>query len=166
MDQPSQVQPPAVKPIHAGQTSRGKMIFVVVTILLVAFIVWMQRSPREFSNWDKNLPKAIAQAKAEHRKVLVYFVSKPPSETARWVMQNILSKPDNKEAMAKANLIRVVVYTSPRLNSQEALDYKIRKLPTMLLLDDQGKEINRREERPGEVEFRKGFLDCSNVQKQ
>ena len=51
------------------------------------------------------------------------------------------------------------------LRLQTLLSDKISSLPTFVLLSPEGKELNRREGFVGEVDFYKGFLDCSNVLK-
>ena len=50
------------------------------------------------------------------------------------------------------------------LSGDLAKRYKLTKLPTMVILDANGKELNRREGFIGEVEFRRGFLDLTKIE--
>ena len=146
---------------HRKATHRkGKLIFIGA-IAVVALVVYMtQRSGSELPNWPGNLQAALEKAKQEHRKVLVFFAANPPSTTARRMAKMTL--PKNAAAIRKGRFITVLVRTeSPR--SDLARRYKLKRLPTFLLLDAAGVELNRRVGFVGEVPFRKGFLDCSEV---
>ena len=76
-----------------------------------------------------------------------------------------LGKKENKKALIDGKFILTKVVVPPSLDDAFAREHQIGKLPTWLLLDSKGDELNRREGYIGEIEFRKGFLDCQMVVK-
>ncbi len=141
---------------------RTKIAFLVVLAVAAALVyVLVQRNTPGF-NWPEDLDKALEQARARQRNVLVFFTSSPKSAIARRLIQTTLHK--NAGAMAKERVIKVNV-SLDTVNSDLAARYKISSLPTFVLLSPEGKELNRREGFVGETDFHKGFLDCSKVVK-
>ena len=51
------------------------------------------------------------------------------------------------------------------LTDPTATTYRLRRLPTLMVLDAGGREKNRREGPVGEVDFRDGFLDLRAVRR-
>ena len=142
---------------------RTKIIFLVVLAVAAALVyVLLQRRTPGF-NWPEDLDKALEQARARQRNVLVFFTGSPKSDTARRLIQTTLRK--NVRSIAKQQVVKVNVSLDRELNSDLAARYKISSLPTFVLLSPEGKELNRREGFVGEGDFRKGFLDCSTVVK-
>jgi len=93
--------------------------------------------------------------------VLAFFMSEPPSATARWLADNTLRM--NRKAIAESRVVPVKVVLETSLDSETARRYEIRELPTLMVLSPSGKELNRRTGRVGEVEFRQGFLDLAVI---
>ncbi len=139
---------------------RGKLIFLAVIVVAVVLVYMSQQSGAELPNWPGDLSKALAKAKREDKKVLVFFAGSPPSTIARQMSTTTLSK---NNAHIRDKFIAVLVQT--KLSDDLAKRYNVSILPTFLLLDAQGKELNRRVGFVGEVAFRNGFLDCSEVPK-
>ena len=143
-----------------------KLAFVVVTLAVVALLYWSQRRGLDLPGWGSDLPAALTQAATEHRSVVVLFASLPPGEPERWLKDSIFPKPENEAALRDGRFIKVLQNVGSLSASQTAARYKITELPTLLLLGPDGVEKNRRlcrTRRIGEVEFRTGFLDCSQV---
>lgn len=138
-----------------------KLAFVVVTLAVVAMLYGLQRRGLSLPGWGNDLPAALAQAAREGRPVLAFFVSSPPGYTSRELTKNTI--PKNAQAIEHGRFITVVVKVSNLSRSEPANRYGITKLPTMLVIGPDGAEKNRREGFIGELEFRTGFLDCSQL---
>jgi len=121
----------------------------------------LQRSGPRLPGWGEDLDAALARAARENRRVLAFFMSEPPSATARWLADNTLRM--NRKAIAESRVVPVKVVLETSLDSETAKRYEIRELPTLMVLSPSGKELNRRTGRVGEVEFRQGFLDLAVI---
>jgi len=137
---------------------RGKLIFLGVIAVAFALVYMSQRSGAELPDWPGGLPAALAKAKQEDRKVLVFFAGSPPSEDARRMSTTTISK--NLKYIKEGKFITVLIQL--KKSDELAKRYDIARLPTFLLLDAEGKVLNRRVGMVGEVAFNKGFLDCSD----
>jgi len=140
---------------------RGKMIFLVIIVVAVAVIYWSQQSDVGLPKWPGDVDKALAEGKAENRRILLFFAGKPPSETARRMSRKTLKH--NRARLRKDKIICVLVRA--KRDGDLAKKYKVSEFPTFILLDNLGKELNRRVGFIGEVAFRDSFLDCTKVQK-
>ena len=139
---------------------RGKLIFLALVAVAVILVYISQQSGVELPNWPDDLSAALAQAKQEDRKVLVFFANSPPSTNARRMSTATLNK--NAGYIAKGKFIKVLIRI--KKTDDLAKRYNVEDFPTFLLLDAQGQVLNRRVGFVGEVAFRNGFLDCSEVQ--
>ena len=147
------------RPVEAKRRKdRGKLIFLAVIAVAFVLVYMSQRSGAELPDWPGDLSAALVKAGQEGRKVLVFFAGSPPSEDARRMSTTTLSK--NARHIAQGKFIKVLVQLEK--TDELARRYSIAKLPTFLLLDAQGKVLNRRVGMVGEVAFNKGFLDCSD----
>jgi len=154
------------KPVRTGRKAvdrRAKLAFLAVAVVAAVCIYLLQREGPELKGWATDLDEALKQAKAENRRVLVFFTASPKSATARRLIRTTLAK--NAQMIARERVVKVNVSLDRELNSDLAVRYKISSLPTFVLLSPEGKELNRREGFVGEVPFHKGFLDCSQVNK-
>jgi hypothetical protein len=142
-----------------------KLGFLVVALVVAGVLVVRSRSKPLLPDWDDDLPAALTQARQGDRKVLVMFHGSPPGETARRLATTTLRKEDNLRAIRDGKFLRVEVTLPTSLDSDAARRYRIRKLPTMLILTPSGQEWNRREGMIGEEPFRRGFLDGSEIVK-
>ena len=149
------------KPTGKQRPDKGKMIFLGVIILAVVLVYISQQSGAELPDWPDDLPAALAKARQEDRKVLVFFAGSPPSENARSMSTRTLAK--NGRHISSRKLIKVLIQL--KTSDELARRYNVRKLPTFVLLDSQGAELNRRVGFVGEVSFREDFLDCQRVEK-
>jgi len=145
--------------------SKAKLVFILVLVAAALLVLRIQRNP-SFSGWGKDLDAALRRAAQENRPVLVFFTAQPPSQITRRLLQTTLSKAANKQAIEQGRFIMVRVKLDTSLDEPLAKRYGIKTLPTMLVLDKRGREVNRREGMIGELDFRKGFLDASRVLKR
>lgn len=139
---------------------RVKIGFLVVAAVLVLVVYWWQRKPPLLpGEWLTDMPKAMDQARRENRGVLAFFTNSAWGETETFIATHCFGKSANTKALQRTNYIMVKV--SPSLDSDLARQYKVTQLPTLLILDPNGKERNRRELKAdiGESEF-PFFLDC------
>jgi len=147
-------------PVATKSDRKAKFIFLVV-LIIVGFVVWrMSQQPPVWPGASTDLDKTLATAKEQNKEVLVLFMDSPPGETTRNMLKGQLARPQNKEAVAK---ILTVQQSISSLDSDLAKKYEIVKLPTLLLLDPSGKELNRNEGSIGEVEFRSDFLSRKTI---
>ena len=141
-----------------------KLGFLAMLIVLVVGIHLYQRKPPSLTGWSGDLDASLVKGRAEGRRVLVFFLSAPSSEAAQRMVRTTLARPQNTQAIAEANFIKVQIPLTS-LKSVPASRYNLKKLPTMLILDSAGRELNRREGFIGETAFRNGFLDLTDVRK-
>lgn len=144
-----------------SKSSRDRWIkigFVLILIAVAIAIYSFQRRDLRIEGWGNDLNAALAQAKAENRKVVAFFVSTPPSDTAKEIAQRRIPKPDNLQALKEGNFIPVIVTVDNRLESDVAKKYKLTTLPTLIVLLPDGTERNRNEGMIGEVDFRQQLL--------
>jgi len=154
------------KPAKRAADRRVKLGFLVAAIAMgVGVYFYLQRGRMILRTWSTDLERARRQAKSEDRRLLLFFMSSPPGETTRRMAGTTLKKPRNRKAIAEGKFIPVKVELDTSLKGDLARRYRIRKLPTMLILSPAGEELNRREGMIGEVPFRKGFLSCKEIVK-
>ena len=156
--QDTQQEPPARK---TGRDRWVKIGFIVLLIVAAAVILMLQRRGLAIKDWGKDLDAALRQAKAEDRPVVVFFVNRPPSNTATTIRKHI-RQPANQQALKDGKFIPVIVELSSSLDSDIAKRYQVRELPTLMVLTSRGKERNRSVGNLGEVPFREQFLEYSN----
>ena len=158
-------QGPTAGPASSRTHSRDrwvKIVFVAATVVLVVFIYHKQRGGLSIPGWGDNLDTAMEIGRREGRPVLALFVSDPPGTTAA-VLANTIRNEQNVKAVTDGKYIAVIVTVDTALKSDVAKLYKLKTLPTLLLLGSTGLERNRREGLVGEVPFRQGFLDCNEI---
>ena len=140
-----------------------KLAFLAALIMGAFAVWWVQRSGTTLKGWGRDLEAALQTARQEDRPVLALFVSDPPGTTKRWLKNDIISKQANRKAVRKGKFIPVEVALETSLDSETAKRFRVRKLPTLMVIGPDGRERNRREGKVGEMEFRNGFLDCTEV---
>ncbi len=122
----------------------------------------VQQRGLSISGWGDNLQDALKQAKAEARPVVVFFVKSTPSAIARENAKRIRKK-GNRKALKNGRFIPVIVELSTSLDSETARRYKIKQLPTLMVIRSDGTERNRHEGEIGEVPFRGDFLEYKDT---
>jgi hypothetical protein len=153
-------------PSTSAPRRRSKYIFAILLVVACGLVYLNQlREPGLSKDWPQGLKERLQQAKREDRRVLAFFVAYPPGEQTRRMIRTTLRKQKNHEAIRDGKFLRVREQLDPGLTSELATEYHISVLPTMLLLDSDGTELNRREGFIGEVDFRTEFLTCKQVHK-
>lgn len=121
-----------------------------ITALFIALSTFLSVSLIAGSEWSDNYEKALAQAKAEHKKVLLDFTG---SDWCGWCIKldkEVFSKPAFKE-YADKNLVLVTVdFPQGKKLSKETQEqndklqakYKIQGYPTIIILDENGKKVS------------------------
>jgi hypothetical protein len=155
--------PPTVAPRKSTGADRWVKLGFLVVASGIVFFIWRSLRNPSMPGWGDDLDAALVQARAEKRRIVVFFMNRPPGELDRWNRDSIIRKPGNQQALRNGNFIRVTIQLPSDLQSEPAKRYKLKKLPTLILLGPDGKELNRREGRLGELDFRSGFLDCAKV---
>ena len=119
--------------------------------LLVAFA--LSKVCAAEAEWLTDLPKALAKAKAENKKVLLDFTG---SDWCGWCVKfnkEVLSKSEFIEYAAK-NLVLVELDFPQKKQLPAKLEkankslqskYKVNGFPTFVVLDSQAKEVGRQE---------------------
>lgn len=119
-------------------------------IAMLATIVFWQVNAAE-SAWLTDLPKAQAQAKSENKIVLMDFTG---SDWCHWCIkfrQEVLDTPEFQAYAAKNVVLVELDYPNKKVQTADlkaanaALkdQYKINGYPTLVVLDQNGKEIGR-----------------------
>ncbi len=142
---------------------KGRLILLLI-IVGMAIVVWViQRSGPPLSGWGKDLEAAMKQASEGRRRAVILFQASSPSQPTRDLIKRVLGHSETKKALEGGKFIRVQLKTS--LGSPVAKEYKIRDLPTVVIVDSEGKELNRRVGYISFAEFLAGFLDCTQIVK-
>src|ERR1051325_3693222 len=133
----------------AGQSSNEHIMKKLTATLLAAFAIY-QVSAAE-GDWLNSLPKALEHAKKEKKLVLLDFNGSDWCPPCIKLKKDVFGSADFKK-FAKDNLVLVDV-DFPRRKAQpadikaanDALSekYKIEGFPTIIVLNADGKEVNR-----------------------
>jgi len=148
-----------VSPAKKSKSDRWiKIAFLVLLIAGAAGIYLFQQRALSISGWGSDLAAALAQAQAENRKIVAIFVADPPSQIARTIGGEVVTRPDNRQAVEEGEFLPVVVSLDGGLEHPYAQTYQLTQLPTLMVIFPDGTERNRFEGRIGEIEFRSQFL--------
>lgn len=145
------------KTAKSGRDHWVKVGFVLLLIAAMIVVYLFQRRDLAIEGWGDDLDAALAQAKTENRKVIVFFASSPPSETALTIARRRIPQPDNRKAIREGHFIPVVISLNDT-DSDLGKKYKLTTLPTLMVLYSDGSERNRNEGMIGEVDFRQKLL--------
>jgi thioredoxin-related protein len=119
-------------------------------LILCAVAGWLAFQANA-AEWLTDLPKALAQAKAEHKQVLMDFTGSDWCPPCKALHKNVLTS-EEFETYAKANLILVVVdfphhgsMTDDQKETNKALaeKYNVDGFPTIIVLDGEGKQLSK-----------------------
>lgn len=124
----------------ARKDKLAKWIFLGV-VGVAAILVWrVQREPDVLKDWERDLPKALADGKAQYRPVLIFFHDIPMNETCLNVIKPFGMGP-SMTAYEKYKYIRVRVGTS--VSAEVARQWRIESFPTLVIVGPSGKEAGR-----------------------
>jgi len=121
----------------------------IVISLLACWAVWQVSAAEE--GWLTDLSQAKAQAKADHKMVLMDFNGSDWCPPCKALRKNVLSSPEFTD-YAKKNLVLVDVdfprhkeLPKAQKEANEALAQKfgVEGFPTVVVLNSEGKEIKK-----------------------
>ena len=150
-------------PENSKREKRTKAILILLIIAAMVGIYFYQRRGLVIEGWGKDFDAALAQAKTENHPLVILFVNKSQTPSAR-DLQRRIDRPGNRSALQQGNYITVIVPLDNKLDSEIAKKYKIKSLPTLLLLRPDGTEHNRATGNIGEVPFRQVFLNYNKTE--
>lgn len=153
-------------PEKATSDRRGKLVFLGVIAIVAILVYFNQRQPpSQAEQWPNDIDAAFKQAKVTNRRVLAFFMGDPPSQATRDMLTKTLAQPGNIDAIVNGKFIKVKIVLAGGLKSDLADQYKITSLPTMVIFDHNGNELNRRRGFIGELPFRRNFLSLETIEK-
>lgn len=112
--------------------------------------VWLQTQAADL-NWLTDLPKAQAQAKAENKLLFLDFTGSDWCPACILFHDQVAMSPEFA-AYAKSKLVLMVVDFPNKSSQSDALKsanlvlqkkYEVEGFPTLILLNDDGKELGR-----------------------
>jgi thiol-disulfide isomerase/thioredoxin len=120
--------------------------------LIVAAVccIWLQTQAADL-NWGTDLPKALIQAKAERKLVLMDFTGSDWCPACIMFHDQVAMSPEFA-TYAKTNLVLIVVDFPNKAPQSDALKaanaalqekYDVKGFPTLILLNVDGKELGR-----------------------
>ena len=95
----------------------------------------------------------------------MFFMNSAPGAMARRLAQNIIPKKANSQAIEDGGFLKVKVKLKGGIRADLAKQYHVTELPTMIILNPYGVELNRCGGSIGEVPFRDGFLNLTKINK-
>ena len=153
----------------ARRERKVKIGFLAVVLIAAALIYLLKQRadpPEIDSQWPPLTDSVLAQAKSEGRPIVVFFVGDPVGDTTKRMLKTTLKQPGNRKALAEGRFIQASIKLELTLKSDKAVQYGIKKLPTMMVLRPDGKERIRKEGFIGEVDFREEFLKGGLAEKK
>ena len=127
----------------SGKDSLAKWVFLGLVSVGAILVWWVQRNPDLLPGWEtKDLSRMLAEGKAQHRPVVIFFHDVPMNEASRQNADHV-NGAQSITAYKKYNYIRVRVGTDA--TSAVAQEWHIESFPTLVVVDVQGKEAGRRQ---------------------
>lgn len=152
-------------PVEAKKSPIDRWVKLGFLAVLLGAMVWITyhqlRGPS--LGWPTDLNQALAQAKAENRRVVVFVRSFPIGEQDKWMIAGPLSKPGNREALEKGNFLLVELVLDK--SADWAKRYGVTTTPTTLVIAPDGDSFHKQEGKIGELAFRQEFLEAPLTEK-
>lgn len=125
---------------------RMKRLFITI---LAATAFWQANAAEK--SWPIDLPAALAQARAEHKVVLMDFNGSDWCPTCIKFRKEVLDSGQFQDYASKKVVVLDVDFPDKKPQSSELKKanadlkdkYKINEFPTLVVLDQNGKEIGR-----------------------
>jgi hypothetical protein len=140
----------------SGPNRKAKWVFGGAALAMIVFIYWLQTRPPTIEDWGSDLEAALTTARQEDRPVVALIDSDPPSEDGRFIVERILKKAHNRQAVEAGRYVPVRAGWSEEIGRRFEIDRQ--ELPVLLILDGEGEVLRRHVGRIGEMQFR-GFLE-------
>lgn len=166
----------------------GILTFLPLCLLLAASVVGcnksstpegttadaIQASNEEMDSTPFVLEKALEQAKAENKPVLLEFTGSDWCPPCQMLERNVLSTSEFKEYKEKNLIFGKLDFPSRKPQSDAVKDnnqslqqkFQIEGYPTLILLNGEGKELWRQVGVPQDISNPKGFIAAINSRKQ
>ena len=132
-----------------------KLGFLAVVVIVTAAIYIRGRagtSPGQA--WRSDLEAALAEARKSNRPVLVLFRPEALDEDTSFVTgEKGLKQSSVKREVKEGNYLCVEVKLDGALTSTTAVKYKLKKLPTVIVLSAGGKVLQRESGRVGHADL-------------
>ena len=126
----------------------------VVIIVAVAIYIRGRAGTGPGEGWLRDLEAALAEAKKSNRPVLVLFRGRALDEDTNFVTgEKGLKQPSVTRAVKRGNYLCVEVRLDGALTSTTAVKYKLKKLPTVIVLSPQGQVVQRDSGRVGHAKL-------------
>ncbi len=143
----------------SGPSPKAKLIFGAAAAGLIVFIYWLQTRPPTVEDWGSDLDEALATAREEDRRVVALIDSDPPSEDGRFIVDRIVNKPQNRQAVEAGRFVPVRVGWTEEAGRR--FEVARQDVPVLLILDGRGEVLGRHAGRIGEIEFKR-FLQTDS----
>jgi hypothetical protein len=119
----------------------AKWVFLGLAVVAATLVWLVQRNPSILKGWETNLPQALADGRAQHRPVLIFFHDIPMNQASAWIAGKHLCTSQSMAAYEKYNYVKVRVGTET--SSSVAREWKLTGFPTLVVVDASGKEVMR-----------------------
>lgn len=128
-----------------------KMLLGVLAVMAAVVVVTGGQAPAAEATWLTDLPAAQAQARAEHKLVLIDFTGSDWCPACIRFQKEVLDSQKFQDYAAK-NVVPVELDFPDKKPQSDALkranaalqtSYKVEGFPTLVVLDQNGKEIGR-----------------------
>lgn len=134
-----------VESVPASNFNGGVVKAVSLLIIVgVLFAVWRVSGPASASAWHNNVDDAITQAGQSRKPILVYFTADwcPPCQSFK---KQVLADSDVK-ATLESQFVLVMIDLTQQGGDNAKLANKlgVRSIPTLILYDADGQEIDRK----------------------
>ena len=122
-----------------------------IVLGLLACLLFLQINSVTAAEWLTDMPKAVAQAKAEHKMVFVDFTGSDWCGWCKKFKAEVLTQPEFTTYAAKNLVLVELDYPHKIAQSAElkqankalSIKYGVDGFPTLLLLNADGKELGR-----------------------
>jgi len=132
---PTKVRSKHDKYVYAG--------FGIVLIIGCVLIYLHQRDPGYLNDWSDDHEAMQKQAVEQKKPLLMLFKTSPPCDDTKKLQQKINQKASINEALKKHDYLTSIALVTAGLKDAVAVEYKIKKLPTILLFSPDGTEVKR-----------------------
>ncbi|HHB51444.1 MAG TPA: thioredoxin family protein [Saprospiraceae bacterium] len=128
-------------------------LLLILTVAFTAFISCSQNKSSNEHGWINNYEKGLEIAKQENKHVFLFFTGSDWCPPCKKLHHDVLETPEF-EQFAKDNLVLVLMdfprkpenklsAEQTKYNKSMSRKFAVRGFPTAVILDKDGKEINR-----------------------
>ena len=139
-----------------SSTDRWVKFGFLAVVLIVAAVIYIRHRVGVGSGeaWRTDLDATLAEARKSNRPVLVLFRPKALDDDTNFVRgEKGVTYPSVRKAVENGNYLCVEVKLDEALTSAAARKYKLKKLPTVIVLSPAGKVLQRAAGRVGHADL-------------